>query len=161
MRRLAKASGGDVTLPSCDYHMHICSENNFPTAAGLASSAAGYACLGQIQIQTRLFTLFSVSVQLMDCVDCIGFKLTCLSLQGREGAAVSCNTPTHIQTHTHTQIHTHTLTHSHTVNRQGSGSACRSVYGGFVKWEMGEKEDGSDSIAVQVLYYTFTLYTHT
>ena len=27
-------------------YVHICSENNFPTAAGLASSAAGYACLG-------------------------------------------------------------------------------------------------------------------
>jgi len=34
--------------------------------------------------------------------------------------------------------------------RQGSGSACRSVYGGFVEWEMGEKDDGSDSFAVQV-----------
>lgn len=29
-----------------DCHVHICSENNFPTAAGLASSAAGYSCLG-------------------------------------------------------------------------------------------------------------------
>ena len=27
-------------------HLHICSENNFPTAAGLASSASGFACLG-------------------------------------------------------------------------------------------------------------------
>lgn len=34
--------------------------------------------------------------------------------------------------------------------RQGSGSACRSVYGGFVEWEKGELEDGSDSFAVQV-----------
>ena len=30
-----------------DEYFHICSENNFPTAAGLASSAAGYACLGK------------------------------------------------------------------------------------------------------------------
>ena len=30
--------------------VHICSENNFPTAAGLASSAAGYACLGKYYI---------------------------------------------------------------------------------------------------------------
>ena len=27
--------------------VHIQSHNNFPTAAGLASSAAGYACLGK------------------------------------------------------------------------------------------------------------------
>lgn len=35
--------------------------------------------------------------------------------------------------------------------RQGSGSACRSIYGGFVAWEKGEKSDGTDSIAVQVI----------
>jgi diphosphomevalonate decarboxylase len=32
----------------------------------------------------------------------------------------------------------------------GSGSACRSLDGGFVKWNMGELKDGRDSIAVQV-----------
>lgn len=35
--------------------------------------------------------------------------------------------------------------------RRGSGSACRSIYGGFVEWKMGEKEDGSDSFAVQIV----------
>ncbi|PIO03737.1 diphosphomevalonate decarboxylase [Candidatus Micrarchaeota archaeon CG10_big_fil_rev_8_21_14_0_10_54_18] len=34
--------------------------------------------------------------------------------------------------------------------RRGSGSACRSVLGGFVEWRRGEKEDGSDSYAIQV-----------
>ena len=35
------------------WHVHICSENNFPTAAGLASSAAGYACLGKFSFQHK------------------------------------------------------------------------------------------------------------
>ncbi|KAF9909032.1 diphosphomevalonate decarboxylase [Lobosporangium transversale] len=80
--------------------IHICSENNFPTAAGLASSASGYACL----VYT-LSKLFELPLNASD-----------LSI----------------------------------VARQGSGSACRSLFGGFVAWEMGEKEDGSDSRAVQV-----------
>ncbi len=34
--------------------------------------------------------------------------------------------------------------------RRGSGSACRSLYGGFVEWQRGEKHDGSDSFALQL-----------
>jgi diphosphomevalonate decarboxylase len=75
--------------------------NNFPTAAGLASSAAGFACL--------VYTIAQV----------YGIEE---SYPGELSA----------------------------IARMGSGSACRSLYGGWVKWEMGEKADGSDSLAVQV-----------
>lgn len=81
-------------------HVHIASYNNFPTAAGLASSAAGFACL--------VFAL----AKLMNLKDDPG-KLSAIA-------------------------------------RQGSGSACRSLYGGFVKWIMGKDENGHDSIAVQL-----------
>lgn len=80
-----------------EYHFHIVSVNNFPTAAGLASSASGFACL--------TYTLG-----------------TLLEVEGDLSA----------------------------IARLGSGSACRSIYGGFVKWVKGEKADGTDSIAVQV-----------
>lgn len=36
------------------------------------------------------------------------------------------------------------------LTRQGSGSACRSIYGGFAEWQQGSKADGSDSYAVQI-----------
>ncbi|MGB9695575.1 MAG: diphosphomevalonate decarboxylase [Candidatus Micrarchaeia archaeon] len=36
------------------------------------------------------------------------------------------------------------------LSRLGSGSACRSVLGGFVEWKKGCKADGSDSYAVQI-----------
>ncbi|SHI16043.1 diphosphomevalonate decarboxylase [Clostridium intestinale] len=35
--------------------------------------------------------------------------------------------------------------------RRGSGSACRSIFGGYVKWEKGEKLDGTDSHGVRLL----------
>ena len=79
------------------WNLQIVSENNFPTAAGLASSASGFACLTQ-----ALARLYRVEGDIS------------------------------------------------TYARQGSGSACRSVYGGWVKWQMGEKDDGTDSIAIQV-----------
>lgn len=78
------------------------SENNFPTAAGLASSASGFAALTY-----ALATLFNL-----------------------EGP-----------------FSTSELTR---VARQGSGSACRSLMGGFVAWQMGSEPDGSDSLAVSV-----------
>ncbi|KAI6654858.1 Diphosphomevalonate decarboxylase [Oopsacas minuta] len=73
------------------------STNNFPTAAGLASSAAGFACL--VYSLAQLFQL--------DC----------------ELSAIA---------------------------RRGSGSACRSMYGGFVEWKRGVLSNGEDSIAYQV-----------
>ena len=83
-------------------HVHVASYNTFPTAAGLASSAAGYAAL-----VAALAKLFHAEE----------------SYEGELSA----------------------------IARQGSGSACRSLYGGFVAWRMGgEKEDWSDSIAEQI-----------
>lgn len=34
--------------------------------------------------------------------------------------------------------------------RRGSGSACRSIFGGFVLWQKGTRDDGKDSFAVQL-----------
>ncbi|CAH9122088.1 unnamed protein product [Cuscuta epithymum] len=82
-------------------HLHIASYNNFPTAAGLASSAAGFACL-----------VFSLG------------KLMNVKENNSQLSAIA---------------------------RQGSGSACRSLFGGFVKWVMGKDENGSDSLAVQLV----------
>ncbi|XP_028257948.1 diphosphomevalonate decarboxylase [Parambassis ranga] len=101
IRRLARkrrndgAAGLDST--GLSHKVHICSVNNFPTAAGLASSAAGFACL--------VYTLAQVF--------------------GVEGELSG-------------------------IARQGSGSACRSMYGGFVQWIMGNTDDGKDSLAQQV-----------
>lgn len=93
--RAANEKSVDIVFLS--WKVHVCSENNFPTAAGLASSAAGYACL-----VSALAKLYKVKSDVSS------------------------------------------------IARLGSGSACRSVYGGFVRWHAGVKSDGSDSIATQV-----------
>lgn len=84
------------------YPVHICSVNNFPTAAGLASSASGFACL--------VYTL----AQLYGVTEEYPGELS-------------------------------------TFARVGSGSASRSLAGGFVRWEKGVRADGTDSCAVQVV----------
>ena len=88
-----------------DFGLRIASVNNFPTAAGLASSASGLAAL----VYT-VGTLYQLD-------DAHGVSLGMLSR----------------------------------ISRMGSGSACRSMFGGFVAWERGEDDvAGSDSVAVQV-----------
>lgn len=76
------------------------SRSNFPKAAGLASSASGFAAL----------TLAASKA--------LGLELN------RKMLSI--------------------------LARQGSGSACRSLYGGFVEWQKGSMEDGSDSYAKQI-----------
>lgn len=41
------------------------------------------------------------------------------------------------------------------LTRMGSGSACRSIYGGFAEWQQGTETDGSDSYAVQIAPQNF------
>lgn len=76
--------------------VRVVSNNNFPTAAGMASSASGYCALACALVKVFQSTA-DVSV----------------------------------------------------LARVGSGSACRSVYGGFVKWLQGTNADGTDCIAEQ------------
>ena len=83
------------------YGIYIASINTFPTGAGLASSAAGLACL------------VAALAKLFNCLEEFPGQLT-------------------------------------TIARQGSGSASRSLYGGFVRWQKGESPDGKDSKAIQI-----------
>ncbi len=78
----------------------VASENNFPTAAGIASSASGFAALA-----------------------CAASDAAGLRASSRQLSIFA---------------------------RLGSGSACRSVLGGFMEWRMGNRKDGLDSYAVQI-----------
>ncbi|KAJ9270970.1 hypothetical protein DTO212C5_2915 [Paecilomyces variotii] len=102
LRDLRRAlENADPSLPKLSaYPLRIVSENNFPTAAGLASSAAGFAAL--VRAIADLYEL--------------------------------PQSPTELSR----------------IARQGSGSACRSLMGGYVAWRAGTKADGSDSIAEEV-----------
>jgi diphosphomevalonate decarboxylase len=81
-------------------HLEVTSENSIPTAAGLASSASGFAALVR-----ALDDLFQWQLPSRD-----------LSI----------------------------------LARLGSGSASRSLEHGFVEWQAGKTEDGSDSMAVRL-----------
>ncbi|KAH9484893.1 Diphosphomevalonate decarboxylase [Psilocybe cubensis] len=103
MKRLRKETveDKDPNAPKLStYKVHIASYNNFPTAAGLASSASGFAAL--VASLAQLYALPA--------------SPSTLSL----------------------------------IARQGSGSACRSLFGGFVAWEMGALPSGEDSLAVEI-----------
>jgi len=102
LRQLRKdVEAQDSSVPRlADMKLKIVSENNFPTAAGLASSAAGFAAL--VRAIANLYQLPA--------------------------------SPTELSR----------------IARQGSGSACRSLFGGYAAWNQGEKEDGSDSVAYEV-----------
>lgn len=77
----------------------VVSRSNFPTAAGLASSAAGFAALALAATKAAGLPSDTRSVSILA--------------------------------------------------RLGSGSACRSVQGGYCEWLRGERADGEDSYAVQ------------
>ena len=89
------------TIANIETRAVVRSENNFPTGAGLASSASGFAALA------------------MAAAKAAGIELSLAELS--------------------------------VLARQGSASAARSLYGGFVEMRRGERDDGADAHAVPII----------
>ncbi|MEM0201167.1 MAG: diphosphomevalonate decarboxylase [Candidatus Micrarchaeaceae archaeon] len=87
-------------LAKIEKNFIVISENNFPSGAGIASSASGAAAL-----------------------ICALNELLKLKMSTKQLSIMA---------------------------RKISGSACRSVYGGIVKWRVGSKKDGGDSFAEKI-----------
>ncbi|XP_052901261.1 diphosphomevalonate decarboxylase [Anopheles moucheti] len=75
VRKKAKASGKCPKPELLEWNIHVESENNFPTAAGLASSAAGYACF----VYT-LATLYGIESDELSGIARMGSGSACRSL---------------------------------------------------------------------------------
>lgn len=88
-------------LAGSDTHCRVESRNNFPTGAGLASSASGFAAL--VTAAAAAFGLDAAPERLSE------------------------------------------------LARRGSGSAARSIFGGFVEMSAGERADGRDAVARPLL----------
>jgi diphosphomevalonate decarboxylase len=84
-----------------DWGADVASRNNFPTAAGLASSASGFAALVHAGAN-------ALGLQLSDAEQSV-------------------------------------------LARRCSGSAARSIFGGYVEWAHGRLADGTDSVAEPLL----------
>ncbi|GAP06686.1 diphosphomevalonate decarboxylase [Anaerolinea thermolimosa] len=98
LRRVSRFLDHIRGLAKTDWYTEVVSENNFPTGAGLASSAAAFAALS------------------MAATAALGLKLTEQELSR--------------------------------IARLGSGSACRSVPGGFVEWQAGTCHEDSFAFSI-------------
>ena len=119
--------------------VHIITVNNFPTAAGLASSASGLACLAYTLAE--LYGLIPGDGAEGDNNNKVDKEVVNNNKVDKESTGDNDN---------HVDRRALALTEVSKVARMGSGSACRSLFGGYVKWVMGERMDGEDSVAVPV-----------
>jgi len=155
MRALARdrATDGGGVIPGDvlrTWKVHIVSRNTFPTAAGLASSAAGYAAL----VHT-LADVFNVGQEAAPAKAPLAAAAGAAAAAPAVTPAAPADTPaappagaaaTPEPLALPFQLPPGTLSG---VARQGSGSACRSLAGGLVEWVAGSAVDGGDSHGVQ------------